>query len=270
MGEQTAYLLGVNEAEYERLRFQHHVWKGVTDVFFDRIKIESGWNCLDVGAGPGFVTFDLRERIGDEGAITALEPSEYFLQSIREEVNNRGWNNIHCVQETVENATLPSEQFDFIFVRWVIAFVNNPEAFFLKLFSALKRGGVIAFQDYYYEGISLFPRGGAWDSMPKTVRAYYNSVGGDPYIAGILPMYFRQNKVRLIDFKPTLLVGGPASEVMEWAHRFFITHTQLMADRHIISQEQCDAFLNDWDAHRNNPDSLFFSPIVVDVAGRKE
>jgi hypothetical protein len=27
--------------------------------------------------------------------------------------------------------------------------------------------------------------------------------------------------------------------------------------------------LNDWVAHRSNPDAIFFSPLVVDVAGKK-
>jgi hypothetical protein len=40
-----------------------------------------------------------------------------------------------------------------------------------------------------------------------------------------------------------------------------------MAEKSIISPEQRDALLADWDAHRQNPDALFFSPLVVDVAG---
>jgi hypothetical protein len=54
---------------------------------------------------------------------------------------------------------------------------------------------------------------------------------------------------------------------MEWAHRFFSTHTQMMVEKGIIPQKEADAMLADWDAHRQNPDALFFSPLVVDVAG---
>jgi len=34
------YILGINQEELERLRFQHGVWKDVTDDFFDRIGIK--------------------------------------------------------------------------------------------------------------------------------------------------------------------------------------------------------------------------------------
>jgi hypothetical protein len=43
-----------------------------------------------------------------------------------------------------------------------------------------------------------------------------------------------------------------------------------MAERGIISREQADKLAADWQAHRQNSQTLFFSPLVVDVAGRLE
>ncbi len=263
------YLLGVNKNEFERLQFQHSVWREVTEKFFDRLNIQKGWKCLDVGAGPGFVSIDLRKRIGENGEVTALEPSEFYLNWLKNESEKNGWENLKFIQGTVETIDLPEHEYDFIFVRWVIAFVPDQELFVDRLVKALKRGGIIAFQDYYYEGLSLFPKGGAWDRMADFVRAYYRSGGGDPYVTGKLPGYFRKRAVELIDFTPTSRAGGPTSSIMEWAHRFFITHTQMMADHGIFSQADCDALLDDWNEHRENPDAIFFAPIVVDVAGRK-
>jgi hypothetical protein len=54
---------------------------------------------------------------------------------------------------------------------------------------------------------------------------------------------------------------------MEWAHRFFTVHTQHMVEKKLITQEEGDAVVADWNSHRADPDALFFSPIVVDVAG---
>jgi len=53
---------------------------------------------------------------------------------------------------------------------------------------------------------------------------------------------------------------------MEWAHRFFSTHMQAMVSKGVISQQDADAAQADWDAHHRDPDALFFSPLVVDVA----
>jgi hypothetical protein len=38
----------------------------------------------------------------------------------------------------------------------------------------------------------------------------------------------------------------------------------------IITREDADEMLNDWVAHRNDPDSIFFSPVIVNAAGRKD
>ncbi len=267
---QPDYLLGVNQTELERLRFQHAVWAPVTNGFLDRLHVQQGWKCLDVGAGPGFVAVDLRERVGETGEVTALEPSQFFLDWSRKEMLRRHWSNIKFVLATAEEAQLPPQYYDLIFVRWVIAFVADPEKFLTRLIASLAPGGVIAFQDYYYEGLSVYPRGGAFDNMPRVARAYYGSVGGDPYVTGRMPAWFKKHGVKLVDFTPHSRAGGPESDIAEWMHRFFTTHMQAMVDKGATTQTEAEAMLHDWHAHRNNPDALFFSPIVVDVAGKRE
>jgi len=261
--------LGTNKTELDRLCFQHTVWKPVTDRFFDRLGVGSGWRCLDVGAGPGFVAKDLHARVGEQGEITVLEPSPYYLNWFRSETARLGWKNVRFIHGTVEQSTLPHDQFDLIFVRWVMSFVTDLEQFLAPLFAALKPGGIVAAQDYYYEGLSLFPHGGAFDKMPDAVREYYKRGGGDAYVAGRLPGIFRKYGLSLIDFTPVCLAGGPRSDIMEWAHRFFTVHTQSMVDKGIVSQVEGDAMVADWLVHRGNPDALFFSPLVVNVAGRR-
>ena len=260
------YLLGINKEELDRLRYQHSVWGGITNQFFDRLKVGKGWKCLDVGAGPGFVSANLSERVGASGEVTALEPSKMFLEWFREEARRGGRTNVNFINASVEDAELTKGKFDFIFARWVIAFVPDPEKFLARLVPALRRGGIIAIQDYYYEGLSLFPHGGAFDRMADVVRAYYRSGCGDAYLTGKLPAMLKDHGLQTIDFSPHSLAGGPDSGVMEWAHRFFSVHIQHMVDKHLLSQKDGDAMLADWMAHRANPDAIFFSPIVVDVA----
>jgi SAM-dependent methyltransferase len=267
MRKKNEYLLGTNEAELERLRFQHWVWKKITDNFFDRVGVKEGWKCLDAGSGPGFTSMDLRDRVGTNGEVTALEPSEFYLNFLRGESSAKGWTNIDVIQGRAEEADLPQRHFDFIFVRWVIAFVPDPEKFLKHLVAALRPGGIIALQDYWYEGLSLYPRGTSFDGMPDLVRAYYRAGGGDPYITGKVPELLRKLKVRVTDFKPNQLAGGPQSDAWAWAGRFFTGHLPAMVQKGIVTQQGADAILHDWSTQQNNQDALFFSPIVVDIAG---
>ncbi len=262
------YLLGTNEAELERLRFQHGVWGGVTNALFDRLNVGHGWKCFDVGAGPGFVAEDLRQRVGDLGEVTLLEPSEFFLHRFETERRTRGWKNVICVHGTAEEARLPEKHFDLIFARWVIAFVPDPGKFLKNVARSLKPGGIIALQDYWYEGLSLYPRGGAFDRVPDIVRAYYRSAGGDAYVTGTASTLLKQLGLHIVDFRPNQLCGGPESPAAEWMHRFFVPHLPLMAQKGLLSDLECNEMLADWHRHRDNPDALFFTPMVVDLAGR--
>jgi SAM-dependent methyltransferase len=263
------YLLGVNKTELERLRFQHSVWGDVTRRFLQRVNVRQGWKCLDAGSGPGFVAMDIRELVGEEGEVTLLDPSEFYLDWFRGESERNGWSNTISITGTAEGSHLPRNYYDFIFSRWVIDFVPDPGRFLDVLVSTLRPGGIIALQDYAYEGLALYPRGGAFEGMADAVRRYYASGGGDAYAAAKVPTLFRTRGVEVTDFTPNCLAGGPESGIFEWAHRFFSTHTQVMVDRKVISQGEGDAMVADWLAHRANPEALFFSPIVVDVAGVK-
>ncbi len=268
--KQNEYLLGVNTTELERLRFQHGVWKENTDSFLDRIGVKRGWKCLDVGAGPGFVTMDLRERVGPSGEVTALEPSELYLGWLTDQAKRRKWKNIKTLAGTAETASLPKNRYNLIFIRWVIAFVPDPVVFLRPLIEALKLGGTIAIMDYWYEGLSLYPRGGAFGQMPEVVRKYYRSGGGDPYVTGKIPEIFRAHGLRVTDFTPTQIAGGPDSDIFAWAERFFVPHPPLMAERGNCTKEEAEAMVRDFLDHKQDPNTIFFSPIVVHVAGRKQ
>jgi len=263
------YVLGVSDYELNRLEFQHGVWKEITDTFLDKLNITPGTKVLDAGAGPGFVAIDLLKRTGTTGEITALEPSEMYVNYSRNYAKENNIQNLKVIQGTVETAELPGEYFDVIFARWVISFVPDPEIFLDKLIRSLKPGGIISFMDYAYEGLALFPKGGAFDKMADAVRAYWVHGGGDPYIGARLPKMFRERDVEMLEYYPIAQCGGPSSGVFQWADKFFTVHIQQMVDLGIISQSDGDAMHADWTTHRNDVNSVFISPTITVIAGKK-
>jgi SAM-dependent methyltransferase len=207
--------------------------------------------------------------VGKEGSVTLLEPSPFYLSYARREAAERRHANVTFLEGKLEDTVLPAGAYDLVLVRWVLSFVPDPGLFIRRIMPALRPGGILAVQDYAYEGLSLYPRGGPFERMPDVVRAYYRGAGGDPYVAARLPGIFRAAGLTLVDYSPTCLAGGPTSGVMEWGHRFFAAHVPLMRDQGLLSAAEADDILRDWTDHRSDPDALFFSPIVVDVAGRK-
>jgi len=263
------YVLGVSDYELNRLQFQHGVWKEITDTFLNKLGITNGSRVLDAGAGPGFVAMDLLSRVGTNGEVTALEPSEMYVHYSTNFVNENKIQNLIVIDGTVETAELPREYYDVIFARWVISFVPDADEFLERLLAALKPGGIIAFMDYAYEGLALFPKGGAFDKMADAVRAYWIHGGGDPYIGARLPKMFRERNIEMKEYYPVAQCGGPQSGVFQWADKFFDVHIQQMVDLGIVSQTDGDALHADWIAHRSDQDSVFISPTITVIAGRK-
>lgn len=270
MTQEYEYLLGDGDAELDRLKFQHTVWGPVTERFFDRLGVGKGWRCLDVGAGPGLVSIDIRERVGESGEVVALEPSAYYRDWFQGEINRHGWQNVRVVGGTSFDAHLPREHFDLVFVRWVIGFVPDPASFLIPLISALRPGGVVAIQDYVHEGCVLFPNGGAWDLFPESMRKWWRAGGGDPYVGIRLPTVMRKLNLDVIDYHPNTLSGGPESPVMKWIGLFQTSQLPVMVEKNVITPSQADAIARDWRLHLQDPDAMFFSPFVMDVAGRKD
>ncbi len=269
MAAEKPYLLGISADELERMRFQHGVWKHVTDGFLDRMGVAGGWRCLDVGAGPGFVTMDLRERVGENGSVTALDPSPLYLEHVRELTQEKGWTNVATVQSDLENALLPEAAFNLAYVRWVVNFVPDRVRFLRALARSVRSGGIIAVEDYFYEGLAVHPRGTDFDRMPDIVRRYYRSGGGDPYAIADVPALLRAEGFGLVQFMPQQQVGGKDSPVFQWASQFFRLHLPLMAERGVIDSEERDRQLRNLDKLANDPTMMFFSPIVVQCAMRK-
>jgi SAM-dependent methyltransferase len=198
-----------------------------------------------------------------------VEPARYYLEYFRNVAQSRGWRNIRYYHGPAETVALPKDTYDLIFVRWVIGFVPDPETFIANLLPSLRNGGIIAIQDYLYDGLALHPMGGAFDHALETVIRHWKSGGGDAFIAAKIPKMFRHHGLKLIDYSPHCLAGGPDSDVIEWAHKFFTKHMDLMVESGATTREMGDAMLADWYEHRKNPDTIFCSPIVVDMAGRK-
>ena len=66
-----------------------------------------------------------------------------------------------------------------------------------------------------------------------------------------------------------MLAGGPTSGVFRWADAFFPLHSANMVRLGLLTDAERERFLREWGEHIANPDTTFFSPILVDVAGKK-
>jgi 16S rRNA G527 N7-methylase RsmG len=56
--EDRDYVVGTHDAEIERLRLQHHLWRHRVLDCWRRAKLRRGNRVADIGAGPGYASLD--------------------------------------------------------------------------------------------------------------------------------------------------------------------------------------------------------------------
>jgi SAM-dependent methyltransferase len=268
------YVLGVNDVELARLTLQQAVWGHVTDAFLDRIGVPAGGACLDVGCGPGLLLDGLSRRVGPRGRVDALDESPVWRAHVEAQERRRPRGNVRLVlgrvgPEIASDPPLVDGTYDVVVARWVLSFLPRPREVVARLARLLKPGGVLAVEDYNHEGISLFPESEGFRAVVRATRALWASRGGDMWLAARLPGVFRAAGLDLVDYVPTVLAGGPGSGVFRWADAFFPAHSENMVRAGLLTAAERERFLGEWAERLADPDATFFSPILLDVAGRR-
>jgi len=269
----SEYILGTNQEELDRLGFQQEVWGGVTARFLDRLAIGAGWKVADLGCGPGFLLDEWLARVGPPaagGGIVLVDESERWHEHLAFVLDKRSdVEHVRSIRARVEEVELEPESFDLVFMRWVLSFVPDPAAVVERAARALKPGGLFAVQDYNHEGISLFPVSEGFRDVIRATRALYRKTGGDVWIGGRLPAVFRAAGLEPDEVVPNVLGGRPGSPAYRWADAFFPAHVDGMVEQGVLSGSERDRFRTEWAEHGQDPDALFFSPIVVDAMAKK-
>ena len=265
------YVLGRDEEETGRLKAQNELWGPITDRFLDRLELPSGGRVAELGCGPGLMLQSLRRRVGEAGQIEAYDGAGHWLSLIDSRAAELGWENVSTFEADLRELVLEEGAYDLIFSRWVFSFLPDPEAIIARLSKALKPGGVIAIEDYNHHGVSSYPHSDGFVAVIEATRQMYFGQGGDPFVAGRLPIAMSAAGLELCDLEPTVLAGGPESGVFQWAHRFFTSPSQLdnMQERGGLSDDDRALFQKEWPVVCATPGAMFYSPILMDVAAKR-
>lgn len=264
------YILGDSSYEVRRLAFQAGVWRDMTDGLFEHLKVGPGWRCVEVGAGTGTVSFPLAERVkGRGGQIDLVERSPRYADYLRRGIERRRLKHARVVEAEILNADLPRNRYDLVFARWVFLFLPKVEEHLRKMISWLKPGGMLAIEDYHRDSMAIYPRLSTWSDLVIADRAWFASQGGDLNIAGRLPGLYRKLGLKDIQVIPHMKVGFPGSDVWNWAEAYFIKYLGEMSRFKPFTPARARLFKKEWMSAKRNPSSLFISPAILDVIGRK-
>jgi ubiquinone/menaquinone biosynthesis C-methylase UbiE len=109
----------------------------------DLIGVRPGLVIGEVGAGRGRVTVHLAERVGAKGKIFANDIDETSLKYLKERCERQGISNVETILGRVDDARLPADSLDLVFMAWVFHHVDQPVPLLKSLLPSLKPWGSV-------------------------------------------------------------------------------------------------------------------------------
>ena len=137
----AACLLATISLSFDRDR-DRESWQP-PDQIMDSVGVREGMRIGEAGAGDGYFTFPLAERVGDRGVVYANEISTADLETIRDRARREGVDNIVTVLGEIEDPLFPERDLDMVIMVYVLHHLDLPVDFLKNLEQYLKPGAQV-------------------------------------------------------------------------------------------------------------------------------
>ena len=135
--------LGANQFSNETERDS----QGEAVKVMDLASIEPGMTVADIGAGEGYYTVRLAERVGAQGRVLAQDIDRDVLERLGRRVDRERLDNVSIKFGAEHDPRLPEDSFDRVFMVHMYHEVGEPYAFLWRLWPALTEGGKVIVVD---------------------------------------------------------------------------------------------------------------------------
>ena len=121
------------------------------DAALDAIGIARGSTVADVGAGAGYLTWRLAERVGVTGRVYANDIQPKMLDLLRKNMTQRKVANVTAVLGEVDDPKLPNGAMDLVLLVDVYHEFSEPQKMLRHIRDAMKADGRLVLVEYLAE-----------------------------------------------------------------------------------------------------------------------
>jgi len=187
------------------LELRNDVYRRPLATALDRLGIEAGWRCADIGAGGGDVTVALARIVGPEGRVYAVDRDPARRDEVARAAADAAQAQVVAITQAGEELNLP-EPLDLVYGRFLLLHVHDPLTVVIRMAGAARPGWWVVIQ----EPITSAGRiDGRSFSFPEARH---------PDIGALLPALALDAGLELVDAwaeAPAGAGGGPLADYLE-------------------------------------------------------
>jgi SAM-dependent methyltransferase len=143
----SQYVLVTGEAGAARLRLLHVVYGRSTEALLTELGLVPGMSAADIGCGTGTVSRWLAGRVGGAGLVVGVDVSTAQLEVARRDAERQGLIQLQFQHADAYDTRLPRESFDFVYCRYLLCHLAQPERALAEMRALLKPNGALVCDD---------------------------------------------------------------------------------------------------------------------------
>ena len=148
-GRRIAPVMGVGGADW--LDRPERQFEEQPDKALDALGLKPGMTVADVGAGTGYMSLRMAERVGPGGKVYANDIQPEMLRLLRDNAREAHLSNVETVLGTDSDPKLPPGQMDLVLLVDVYHEFSHPQQMLRKIHASLKRDGRLVLLEYRKE-----------------------------------------------------------------------------------------------------------------------
>ncbi len=255
----AGYGVADEEVEIERRRLHELATARDPRTFatLDRIGVQPGSVCLEVGGGAGTVARGLAERVGPDGRVWSIDIDTRFHDPMPPNVEVR--------THDVTTDALPDAHFDLVHARAVLQHIPEREAVLDRLIAATKPGGWILIEDGDMRAFAAQPLPEPLATVHRTMAEGDMTPWRDAHFGTRLVALLRDRGLVDLDVMGSSSLMRPGEPSGEW---WFLAIERVLprfVAGGLVSQEQADACASQMRA----PGFAMLGPLSLAVWGRR-
>jgi ubiquinone/menaquinone biosynthesis C-methylase UbiE len=211
----STYLLGHADAEIQRLLLQGRLYNDHTEHALRLAGLRPGMRVLDVGCGPGDVSFVAARLVGPTGTVLGVDAAGDVVEFARSRAAERGLSTVRFEQTTIDDIAV--DEVDAVIGRLILMHLPDPMSALRHFAGLVRPGGMIAFCEFDIGAVRTVPDSPLSRVLVDAIVRTFHGAGLDPAFGATLHTLFRQAGLGA----PLLTLAAPvgtANDTEAWAY----------------------------------------------------